>query len=95
MVPQIDRVCITGVKDGKVVELMGPMSLAVARAKSTRQATNGTGGKGKAAKPEAAAQATGPRNARDASQSRCPTVDAEGESLADYATGDKWSSTTT
>jgi peroxiredoxin len=26
MVPQVDRLCITGVKDGKLVELMGPQS---------------------------------------------------------------------
>ena len=25
MVPQIDRVCVTTVKDGKLVELMGPL----------------------------------------------------------------------
>jgi hypothetical protein len=86
MVPQVDRVCITGVKDGKVVELMGPMSGRQGR-KHTRDVAQEE--KAKAAHKEAVANGGPPREMPEMMLSPLPEVDAEGESLGDYALGDK------
>ncbi len=79
MVPQVDRLCITAVQDGKVSELMGPMTgrkqepsdeeklLAEAQKKSDKPAQK---------MPETI-------------YNPLPAVDAQGESLADYAAGSK------
>ena len=41
MVPQIDRVCITTVKDGKISELMGPSSRMGRREKAKKENADG------------------------------------------------------
>ncbi len=87
MVPQIDRLCITGIQDGKVVEVMGPMSARQGR-KHSRDVAQET--RAKATKEEA-----GKESAAKAPQlpemilSPLPATDAEGEALADYITGGK------
>jgi peroxiredoxin len=81
MIPQLDRVCITTVKDGKVVEFMGPSSLqrhhhAEEGDKEVEQAIVEARKKHGKKMPESI-------------RSPLPPVDAEGEGLADYLTSAK------
>jgi hypothetical protein len=81
MVPQVDRLCITTVKDGKVVELMGP-------ARSEFDDGDKDGGEEEVAKVVAEAkknaQKHGHKQPPESIRSPLPPTDAEGESLADY-----------
>jgi hypothetical protein len=86
MVPQVDRVDITGVKDGKLVEVMGP----------TGSLFDGDKRQGGEKEVEQAieeakkhAKAHGRKDMPENIRSPLPAVDAEGESLADYASGSK------
>jgi hypothetical protein len=95
MVPQVDRLCITAVKDGKVVELMGPFSHRGhhgdhAHAKDDRAARHG-GDEGEADVEKAIAEARkkSGQKTEESILSPLPPVDAEGEALADYAAGSK------
>jgi hypothetical protein len=83
MVPQVDRVCITTVKDGKVVELMGP--------RSVRVVDEHQGGEEELEKEiaEARKRATQGKPQPDSIFSPLEATDAAGESLAEYAAGDK------
>jgi hypothetical protein len=80
MVPQVDRLCITAVKDGKVVELMGPQSGHVEEADDPgeeevdRLITE--------ARKKTAGASVNIANS-------LPTVDAAGEGLAEIAAGKK------
>jgi hypothetical protein len=83
MVPQVDRVCITTVEDGKLKELLGPMS-----GRMHRREQKGEEEVKKVidtAKKDASKGAEMPENMF----SPLPTVDAQGESLAEYAAGTK------
>jgi peroxiredoxin len=83
MVPQVDRVCITTVEDGKLKELLGPMS-----GRMHRREQKGEEEVKKlieTAKKDAAKGSEMPENMF----SPLPTVDAQGESLAEYAAGTK------
>ncbi len=86
MAPQIDRVDITTVKDGKLVELMGPMS-----ERQVDRDSNGEkqGGEEEVEKLIAEAKKKAAKNGppRESIYTPLPTVDAKGESLAEYAAG--------
>ena len=82
MVPQIDRLCITSVQDGKLSEMIGPMSVQRGR-RHARDAANE-----EARKDETEAIVKALKQA-DNIMSPLPTVDAQGESLAEYAAGSK------
>ncbi len=93
MVPQVDRVDITAVKDGKLVEVMGPMSQGQSdHGKSG--AIREQGGEEEVekliaeAKKKAAARHGG-QQMPESIFSPLPAVDAQGESLAEYAAGSK------
>jgi peroxiredoxin len=83
MVPQVDRVDITTIKDGKLVELMGP----------TGGLFDGDKRQGGEEDVEKAITEAKKRHGRkdlpENIRSPLPSVDAEGESLADYASGSK------
>jgi peroxiredoxin len=88
MVPQIDRLDITGVQDGKLVELMGPSS--------QRQADANKGGEEEVEKIIAEAKKKGGKHANggkgempESIFSPLAATDAKGESLAEYAAGSK------
>ena len=98
MVPQIDRVCITAVQDGKVSELMGPMSGRM-HGRHGWGDHKGDAKSGETAGKDVASKESAGKEAEQAAEiaqklpemilSPLPTVDAEGESLADYALGTK------
>jgi hypothetical protein len=83
MVPQVDRLCITAVKDGKVVELMGPVS--------DRIVNHDDGGDEEVEKliTEAKKKAAAGKALPKSILSPLPSVDAAGESLAEYAAAGK------
>ncbi|MEX0677240.1 MAG: redoxin domain-containing protein [Pirellulales bacterium] len=83
MVPQIDRVCITTVKDGKVVEWMGPRSERVVD--KEQEGDEEVERVIAEAKKKAAHGKPLPKSILTPLEA----VDAKGESLADYAAGDK------
>ena len=90
MVPQIDRVCITTVKDGKISELMGPSSRMGRREKAKQDHTEEVA---ELAKKDPAKEAEAAKLKEiEAKMAQniwfpLPEVDAKGESLADYAMG--------
>jgi hypothetical protein len=88
MVPQIDRVCITGVQDGKVTELMGPMSGMQRRREKARDADTASKEAAPTAENDNAAIEKLIKNS-ESIISPLPAVDATGESLAEYAAGTK------
>ena len=79
MVPQVDRVCISTVKDGKVVEMMGP---------SSGRDDDDDDDEGERELDEAIAEARKKHGKRPAESiySPLPAADAAGEELASYAT---------
>ncbi len=79
MVPQVDRVCITAIQDGKVTELMGPMG------RHRRRERAGDSDVEKAIKEAQKTASKGDLKLPEMLISPLPSVDAEGESLADYA----------
>ncbi|MBI3839287.1 MAG: redoxin domain-containing protein [Planctomycetia bacterium] len=83
MVPQIDRLCITAVQDGKVSELMGPMSSRGHRERARDAAAKDAS---ETARNEAVEKLI---KIPDNILSPLPSVDAQGESLAEYAAGTK------
>ncbi|HEX3725763.1 MAG TPA: redoxin domain-containing protein [Pirellulales bacterium] len=82
MVPQVDRVDITTVEDGKIKELMGP-SLGHGAGKHQQ------GGDEEVDKAIVAARKKARQQMPESIWSPLPTVDAQGESLAEYAAGSK------
>ena len=91
MVPQVDRVDITTVADGKIVELMGPSVPARGGRGPTGDEQGGEEEVDKAiteAKKNAAAK-HGVTQMPDNIFSPLPAVEAQGESLAEYAAGSK------
>ena len=91
MVPQVDRLDLTVVKDGKISELMGPSSRMQPSAfdKDGKQPdkANDEAEKAIAELKKAAAEKHGLKGLPESIFSPLPTVDAKGESLADYAQG--------
>jgi len=83
MVPQVDRLCITTVKDGKVVELMGP--------RSERVVDDDEEGDEEVERviAEARKKATQGKPQPKSILSPLEPVDAAGESLAEYAAARK------
>jgi hypothetical protein len=85
MAPQVDRLCITTVKDGKVVELMGPIS--------ARQVDKEQGGEEEVEKIIAEAKKNaekhGHKNLPESILSPLKPADAAGEDLAGYIAGSK------
>jgi hypothetical protein len=81
MVPQLDRLCVTSVKDGKVRELMGPFGRPRG-GRAGAEAAKQTGEAGQDASQKLPQEARIPA---ESISSPLPTVDAEGESLAEYA----------
>lgn len=79
MLPQIDRVCVTGLKDGKVVELMGPMAARRGRKPGRDNAGDATA---KQCEEQISKHLTNPL---ESILSPLAEVDAEGESLTEYA----------
>jgi hypothetical protein len=88
MVPQVDRVCVTTVKDGKVVELMGPSSRGP-------QQDHGDDDDSETEKEverqivEAQKKASGDKPRPISLSNFLPETSSEGESLAEYAEGKK------
>ncbi len=84
MVPQVDRVCITTVKDGKVVEVMGP---------SSGHHHHGHADDGGEEEVEPGHSRSCARSARqqlaESIQAPLPPTDAKGEDLASYVTSSK------
>lgn len=81
MIPQLDRVCITTVKDGKVVEFMGP---------STQQRhQHAEEGDKEVEKAIVEARKKHGNKMPESIRSPLPPVDAEGEDLATYLTSAK------
>ncbi|MGD9723808.1 MAG: redoxin domain-containing protein [Pirellulales bacterium] len=84
MVPQVDRLCITTVKDGKVVELMGPFSGRHGHGDHEQ------GGEEEVEKVIAEAKKKhGHQELPENILSPLPATDAEGEDLATYIGGSK------
>jgi len=82
MVPQVDRLCITSVKDGMLVEVLGPSS----------RGPDGRDDDDENDAEVAKAIAEAKKNASQPTEnifSRLPAVEAKGESLAEYITGGK------
>ncbi len=77
MVPQVDRLCITTVKDGKVVELMGPAS-------GRRAHHADDDGEEEVNRAVAEARKKAGKPVTENLQEPLPAVKATGESLADY-----------
>ncbi len=87
MVPQVDRVCITTVKDGKVVEMLGPRSGPPGH----HDEEDDDEGEKEVERliTEAKQKAAGGKSLPASINAPLPAVNAEGESLAEYAAGDK------
>lgn len=84
MVPQVDRLCITTVKDGKLVEVMGPTS----RGEGHHDEDDENDEEVEKAIVEAKKKSGQPLPA-ESIYSPLPAVDAQGEALADYLAGGK------
>jgi hypothetical protein len=83
MVPQVDRLCITAVKDGKLVELMGPRA---------EREVDGDADDGDQEVEKLIAEARKKAKGADVEASifsPLAPVDAQGESLAEVAAGQK------
>lgn len=85
MVPQVDRVCVTAIEDGQVVELIGPTSRS-----PNAQSRPQQGGEDEVDKAiiEARRRAAGNRPRGPGLNDKLPPADVEGESLARYALGE-------
>jgi hypothetical protein len=81
MIPQLDRVCITTVKDGKVVEFMGPSS--------QQRHEHAEEGDKEVEKAIAEARKNHGKQMPESIRSALPPTDAEGEDLAAYLTSAK------
>ena len=81
MVPQVDRVCLTTVKDGKVVELMGPFS--------GRDHGDKQGGEEEVEQAIAATRKGHGEESAENILAPLPPTDAAGEDLAAYIAGSK------
>jgi peroxiredoxin len=83
MVPQVDRLCITAVKDGKLVEVMGP--------RTGRGNDHDQGGEEDVEKLiiDSQKKAAGEKKPYFSILAPLQPVDAKGESLAEYAEGGK------
>lgn len=84
MVPQVDRVCVAAVKDGKLVELMGPSSRGPVNPDEDEQ--------NDAEVEKVIAEAkkkSGVLQPAESIHSPLPAVDAQGEALAEYLAGGK------
>jgi hypothetical protein len=79
MIPQLDRVCITTVKDGKVVEFMGPSS-----GHHHEHAEKRDDGDKEVEKAIVEARQKHGKKMPESIRSPLPPTDAEGEGLADY-----------
>ena len=90
MVPQVDRLCITTVKDGKVVELIGPRSGAGPHRDDEEEDDDDEGEKEvNRLIIEARKKAAGDKPQPEPVSAPLPVVDADGESLADYLASEK------
>ncbi|HTM55307.1 MAG TPA: redoxin domain-containing protein [Pirellulales bacterium] len=85
MVPQVDRLDITGLQDGKLVEVMGPFA--------ARQVDKDKGGDEEVeriiSEAKKNAQKNGKAEVAESIYSPLPPTDPTGESLAEYAAGSK------
>ncbi len=84
MVPQVDRVCITTVKDGKLVEVMGPGS-----GRHQHGHADDGGGEEEVAQAVLEARKLREKMLAESFQAPLPPTDAEGEDLASYITSSK------
>jgi hypothetical protein len=83
MVPQVDRVCITTVKDGKVVEVMGPSS------GREHHGHADDGGEEEVTKAILEARKKRAQQLAESIHAPLPPTDAKGEDLASYVTSSK------
>jgi peroxiredoxin len=87
MIPQVDRICVSTVKDGKLVELMGPSTPAFrhhnADSDTRRQESSSEADVERAILE---ARKKGGKLSELPLTARLQTVDAKGESLAEYLT---------
>jgi hypothetical protein len=90
MVPQIDRVCVTTVKDGKIIELMGPSSRGPQDHGDDHEDDDSETEKEVERQiVEAQKKAAGDKPKPASLFGPLPEVAAEGESLAEYAAAKK------
>lgn len=82
MVPQVDRVCVTAVRDGQLVEVVGPQT-ADAREEAEEEDDDGQGEVSRVI-TEARQKASGSKRLPARIGAPLPSVDARGESLAKY-----------
>ena len=91
MVPQVDRICVSTIKDGKVVELMGPMSRFGNGPHRHHDKDGGKPTKELSAEDQKKLEAALERviKMQETLAGKLPATDAEGEPMADYLTGSK------
>ena len=90
MIPQVDRVCVTAIKDGKVSELMGPMSRGPEDPKAHHKSEQDDEEVALVKEiNEARAKAGKELLGAEGVQSPLPTVEAGGDGISEVAKGGK------